>query len=400
MDKWIMSKRSLWELPELNYREEQGEHSKVTWLELFFDLFFVASIAQIAHGMYEHLSWQGAEDFFMLFIPVWWIWIGFTNYNERFESNGLEIRFFTFLLMLPVIGLALFSHHGIDKGFQGIVLSYVSARLFLTILWVRAACYIPLVRPTAIRFVIGFAGSLALSLSSVFVKTDCSYYLFSVALFIDLLTPLTTVTHQMKLPLLSSSKRPERVGLLVIIVLGEMVVGVVNGLANVHHLTLSLFLEASLGVTLGFAFWWIYFDFIARRPPKSGISWGFAWGYLHLPLVMAFTATGAGISSVIGKEEMLPLEAKQVIASAVACALMVMSLIERTLHRESTEPSHEYLSPLLKFFTGCIALTVGWTDMINSSLSLLFALVILLLLQISYGIWVWFRQELPEKVKI
>ncbi|MCW5199800.1 low temperature requirement protein A [Desulfobulbus sp. F1] len=395
-----MAKRILWELPTLNYKEEQGEHRKVTWLELFFDLFFVASIAQISHGLHEHLSWQGAVEFSMLFIPAWWIWIGFTNYNERFESNGLEIRLFTFLLMLPVIGLSVFAHHGVQEGFQGIVLSYTTARLILTLLWMRAVFHIPLFRPTGSRFIIGFIISAALSLPAAFIGTYLGFWLFAAALCSDLLTPLTTAVHQMKLPRLSSSKRPERFGLLVLIVLGEMVVGVVNGLAEVRQLTLPLFLEASLGVALGFGFWWIYFDFIGRRPPKSGTGWGFAWGYLHLPLVMAIAAAGAGISSAIGRNDLLAVEVRQLVAVAIGCALIAMALLELTLRRGKDEPTHPVLSPTLKLLAGLLSTALGWTEsIVGSPLAFLLVLFALVACQMIYGLWVWFGQELNERVQ-
>ncbi len=393
----IMAKRQIWQIPSLNYQEEQGEHRKVTWLELFFDLFFVVSISQIAHGLGGHFSWNSLVDFTIFFIPTWWIWIGFTYYNERFESDGLENRIITFLLMMPVIGLAVFARHHDDGNFPYFLLSYAAARIIITALWLRATLHVEAFRQTGFKYVIGFSISAAITLISAFISLKNSYWLFGFALVIDLLTPLTTLQHQAKLPRFSTSKLPERFGLFVIIVLGEMVVGVVNGLAEAHHINHQIFLKASLGIAIGFAFWWVYFDFIARRPPKVGIVWSFAWGYLHLPLVMAFAAAGAGISFVIGKETRLTAEAKQLISSAVACALITMSFLEMTLHREKDEPSHEHFSPLFKFLAGLGAFAVGWTEIVNDSFSLFLTLFLLIMSQIIYGVWAWFRQHLPEK---
>ncbi len=386
-----MAKRQHWELPQLNYKGELGEHRKVTWLELFFDLFFVVSIAQLAHQLIKHPTCIGLLTFAGLFLPVWWIWIGFTYYNERFESNGLENRLFTFLLMLPVIGFAVFSHHGLEVGF---VLSYATARLLLTVLWLRAAYHVSIFRATGIRFAIGFTLSILLSLVAAVVDTPMRYWIFGAALIIDVLTPLATARHQVKLPRFSSSKLPERFGLFVIIVLGEMVVGVVNGLAKTEHLTVPLFLESVLGVSLGFGLWWVYFDFIARRPPKVGVGWGFAWAYLHLPLVMGIAATGAGVSIVISHEGLLTPEVRQLIAGSVGIILVAMALLEITLFREDDEPSHKYFSPALKIFASLLAFTIGWSEGITDSLFLLLALLGLVLGQMIYGGWVWFRQEI------
>ncbi|MCP4365962.1 MAG: low temperature requirement protein A [Planctomycetes bacterium] len=391
-----MAKRRLWELPELNYEEERGEHRNVTWLELFFDLFFVASIAQLAHGLGKHPSWGGVAEFSILFIPIWWIWIGYTYYNERFESYGLEQRFFTFLLMLPIIGLAFFGHHGIEKGFSGFVFSYAAARAVLIAVWLRATLYVLAFRPVGIPFIIGCIISLVLTLIAALIDNKLfAYCLFGIAIALDVLTPLATSGKQAKLPRLSTTKLPERFGLFVIVVLGEMVVGVVNGLADVtvEQLSLLLFCETALAVVLGVGLWWIYFDFIGRRPPVKGIALRFAWSYLHLPLVMAIVATGASISSVIGGTEEFSGELRQIIASAVGVFLFAVACLETTLHRQDGEPTHKYFSPLSKLLAGFLSLAAGWADIINDFFSLLLVLLALLSCQVVYGVWVWFRDN-------
>ena len=95
------------------------------------------------------------------------------------------------------------------------------------------------------------------------------------AVAIEVLTPSTTIPHQSRLPLLSTSKFPERFGLFTIIVLGEAIVGVINGLSEVHdetHFTAPTMTAGVLGLAIVFGLWWIYFDFVARRPPgrRSG----------------------------------------------------------------------------------------------------------------------------------
>lgn len=388
-----MARRQLWELPELNYKEEQGEHRKVTWLELFFDLFFVVSIAQLAHRLSGNLSWNSMADFVLMFIPIWWVWVGFTYYNERFESNGLENRLATFLVMLTVIGLAVFGHHGPVDGFSGFACSYAAARFILIMLWLRAAFHVPSFRPTGTLFIIGFSLSVFLTLTAAFVGTPFGYKLFGMALVIDLLTPFTTARHQKKLPRVSSSKLPERFGLFIIIVLGETIVGVVNGVAGVHHFTAQLFIESAFAVALGFSFWWIYFDCIGQFAPKKGPRWMFAWIYLHLPLVIAIVATGAGISSVLGgTTEGASEELRQILAGAVGVFLFTAACLETTLHRQDGESIHTSFGSIIKLLAGFLSLAAGWTGIINSFFALLLVLLALLACQMIYGAWVWYRE--------
>ena len=60
----------------------------------------------------------------------------------------------------------------------------------------------------------------------------------------------------------------ERFGLFTIIVLGEVVVGVVDGLAAVGPDALSI-ATGLIAMVVGFGFWWIYFDLVGRRLPRN-----------------------------------------------------------------------------------------------------------------------------------
>ena len=49
---------------------------RVTWLELFFDLVFVAAVAQVAAPLQTDYSLAGLVRFTPLFGLIWWAWIG------------------------------------------------------------------------------------------------------------------------------------------------------------------------------------------------------------------------------------------------------------------------------------------------------------------------------------
>lgn len=53
-------------------------HRHATWLELFFDLVFVAAIGIIGHTLAEphhgHFSLMQLPEMLLQFIPVWWVW--------------------------------------------------------------------------------------------------------------------------------------------------------------------------------------------------------------------------------------------------------------------------------------------------------------------------------------
>ena len=136
-----MARRQWWQKPQLRREEDRNIHRRVSWLELFFDLFFVVIISSVSHNVSVNLSWTGISELILSFLPVWWVWIGFTMYNERFETEGLENRIFTFFLMIPVAGLAIFAQDCTGHNFTPYVLSYAFARSQITFHWGRGGYY-------------------------------------------------------------------------------------------------------------------------------------------------------------------------------------------------------------------------------------------------------------------
>ena len=98
-----------WQKPNLRTDEDFNRHRSVTWLELFFDLIFVVVISRLAHNLSGDITVINILIFVFMFIAVFWVWNGSTYYAERFESEGLEIRVFTLLTIIPVAGMAIFS---------------------------------------------------------------------------------------------------------------------------------------------------------------------------------------------------------------------------------------------------------------------------------------------------
>lgn len=394
-----MAKRHWWAKPRLRTDEEEDRERRVGWLELFFDLVFVVVVAELSHSLAEHISIAEVIGFILLFIPVWWIWIGGTFYNERFETNDISNRVFVFLQMLPVAALAVFAHDALGETSTGFALAYAAGRIIIILLWLRGGWHDERFRPVSNRYAIGFGLSFLLFVGSIFTPPPVRFWLWGLGLLIDVVTPMTTLHIQARLPRFSTSRLPERLGLFVIIVLGETLVGVVRGVAEQHHLTVATGVTGGLGMAVGFGLWWVYFDFVARRQFKRGRWWPLIWTYLHLPLLMGIVAVGAGVSNVVASEETsLPDEVRWLIAGAVAVALIIIGLLELTLRRREDEPTHPRLSPLLKFAGGLLALSLGWLGVGFSSTLLLGLLLLPIFIQMVYGAYVWFQQPLAEPV--
>ena len=387
-----------WQRPALRNDEDGERERRVGWLELFYDLVFVVVISQLAHHLAEHLDAKGLWQFVATFIPVWWVWIGGMYYAERFETQDFSFRLFTFLQMLPVAGMALTGAYAFDGKWAGFAASYVFARLIIIFLWWRGARHDARFGPTAVRFNTGFIASAVLWSISMFTPLEVSITLAVIGLVCDLVAPWTTIEQQSQLPRLSSSHLPERFGLFVIIVLGEALIGVINGVAESKSLALPVLFEGAMGMLMVFAMWWLYFDFVARRSPKPQISATLPWSYLHLPLVMGITASSAASLHAIAAEGVLDDATRWVMAGAVALKLTVIGILEYTLQREPGEPTHEHGSSWLKFAGAAVALLIGALSAGMNAITLMLLLFAVVLVQLVYGVWVWFTRypDIPE----
>ncbi|MBT8195701.1 MAG: low temperature requirement protein A [Bacteroidia bacterium] len=392
-----MARRPLFEKPTLRIDEDLNQERKVSWIELFYDLVFVVSIAEIAHKLAADYSFTTFYKFILLFIPVWWVWINSTYYNERFETNGLENRIFYFLKMLAIAAMAVYIHDALGETSVQFALAYSGARLILLGMWMRATYYSKRFRPTGYRYIIGFSISILLFIGSIFVEPPMRFVIWGIALTIDLLVPFTTLKLEAQLPQFSKSKLPERFGLFIIIVLGESIVGIVKGLAEQHHLDSHMISNFVLGFSIAFGLWWIYFDFIARRNSKPTTASSFAWGYLHLPFVIFVTAIGSGILVLVSTEShYLPAEVIILMCLSLGLCLITLGLIETTLERLPNEFTHPFWSPAIKIITGVISIILMFFCY-SMDLHLLMGLMILLVgINMLYGAYGWFTQKINE----
>jgi low temperature requirement protein LtrA len=85
----------------------QQNDRRATWLELFFDLVFVATVGQLANALSADPTPARFFEFLGLFVPVWWAWSGYTFYANRFDTDDLPYRLLTLLGMFGVAVLAL-----------------------------------------------------------------------------------------------------------------------------------------------------------------------------------------------------------------------------------------------------------------------------------------------------
>lgn len=300
--------------PALRSVEAAGVERHATWLELFHDLIFVAAISQLATRLSADYSSTGICWFAVLFVPIWWAWIGHTFYLSRFDTEDLGHRLLTMVQMTAVASMAVHVPNALESTSTGFALSYASVRFLLVAEHVRAGWRIPAIRPLTNRYVCGFGAAATLWALSVLVPLPWRFWLWGMAMMVDFAAPLTAGQLHVRFPP-HLSHLPERFGLFTIIVIGEAVVSVVFGIGK----TGLNFVSATagfIGLLIAFALWWGYFEgakgaMTRRLQAREHVKNYQLWLYAHLPLLMGITAVAVGIKHVISLQPAEPLHATE-----------------------------------------------------------------------------------------
>ena len=280
------------------FESSDGGTRHATWLELFFDLVFVVAVAQLAFALSHDLTLQGFLVFCGLFVPVWWAWVCFTVYADRFDSDDVVHRVVMLCGMFAVGAMASVIPDAAVGDTAAFAITYAAIQLLVVALTVRVWLNIPEARPLMNVYLPAFTTTASLMLLSVAVPPPGRYWIWALALGVSVGAPLVVRGRVESAPV-HASHLPERVGLFTIIVLGETVVAVVIGTSTVEW-SVASGLVAALGFVLAAGFWWIYFDYLdGEMLVGRGTRAGQAYFYSHLPLTAGIVALGVGVEHAI-----------------------------------------------------------------------------------------------------
>ena len=326
--------------------DESAEARSASWLELFFDLFFVAAIARIAHHLAGHYSVEGLLTFFVVFAALWWVWMSDTYYNIRFETKGALQRIYVAALMFPVLGMAIFGTASLTEQMLGFAAAFAVARLINGFMWGRAAWHLPRARAMIKWILLTMIVSLSVLSLVLFVPQRWILPVLAASVFISIAGAGLSTPAQLKLPALPRDKLPERHGLFMIIILGETIVPL--AVPPEEMTGLGLVLQIGAGILVAIGFWWTYFDFVARRPPRRALKWFMLWGYMHLPLAIALTLNGVGVAMIIDGAD----HAATMLLCAAGVSLLAIAALEWPVEHGEHQPYPFPESALLKVGLG------------------------------------------------
>jgi low temperature requirement protein LtrA len=390
--KRVSAARRLWS-PPARFADRRTDR-RVTFLELFFDLVFVVVIAQLADRLAEHPSWPGVGWFVFLFYAVWSSWINGTLYYDLHGTNDVSVRVFTFLQMLAIAVMAVFAADVAGDGASGFAIGYAANTLVLVVLWFRTGLHDPQHRSGSIPYSAAYLVAAVLFVVSAAMDAPAIYWLWAVALLVELVGQLiaylvwTPPTDQGGALFAATPALIERLGLFVIIVLGEVIVGAVNGMARLDPITADGVVIGLLGGLVAIGLWWIYFDLVSHHEPTPKRTQ--LWLYLHLPLVVSTAAVGAGVLNIVEHSGLpIPADVRWLLVGALAVAVGSVAALSATLKVSRAYPS--LYRTAAAALTGSAALIVAVGLSSWGSKGTLAAMVLLLGIPITAGLAAWLR---------
>jgi len=264
-------RRLLWQPPRPH--GQQPPERIVGPLELFYDLVVVVLIGQATRHLSGHLAWRGFGEYAAVFGLVWIAWVNGSLHHELHGRDDARGRSLFLLQILVLVPLGAFIPEA--GGGRGAAFALTAGVLFavLALLWLLAARGDrPEDRRASRLFVTGSFLCAGILVASALLPAGArvlTWGLLDAAYLAGFGAVVAGAGPGRAAELIVTGALVERFGLLIIIVLGETVTGVVNGLAGgpASPLTIAVGL---LAVVVGFGAWWTYFDFAGHRSPRPG----------------------------------------------------------------------------------------------------------------------------------
>jgi low temperature requirement protein LtrA len=287
------------------------EDQSVTTLELFFDLVFVFALTQITALMAHDLTVHGVVRGLLLVGLLWWSWIGFAWLCNLVKADEGSVRLVLLASMAAMFLVALAipeAFHDLPGGLPGPVVIagayFVLRVMHLWLFWLIADGD-KVLRKTLLRFAPSMIGATILLLVASQFHGVTQTVLWGLALAADY--GGTALIDARGWRLRSAAHFAERHGLIIIIALGESIVAIGVGVADLP-ISAPILIASVLGLAVSAALWWIYFDYtvifgeqaLATEPEETRPTLARdAYTFLHFPMVAGVVMLALGLKKVL-----------------------------------------------------------------------------------------------------
>ena len=311
------------------------EKSGGTWLELFFDLVYVAILVELGQRLSGNLTLTGVVEFAAMFVLIWWSWLSLVFYTRYFPSDDIGQRLLTAVYMFVMIMLAFEIHNVTAQTLTYFVVVYAATKFVLAMMYGRAWYEFPEYRALTSHYAILNVAIGLLWLTIALFATE-NYWLWVAAAVIDIFIPLLIrASHDIRKepqpahPPLKHHYIRHRFGELTIIVLGEFFIKLIASSSGIEQTPFNFYLGACL-LAISLSMWWLYFDHTDHAHLGKDSAHPFFWIYAHYFLLAAIVAYGVVGTKIFAAvpQAVLSQEKRLLFCIALAVAMLALGLID------------------------------------------------------------------------
>jgi len=363
----------------------------VGWLELFYDLVYVATLIQIGNFLSKHLTMAGFGQFCVLLFLVWWAWTGETLYQNRYFVDDVVHRSLVFLQMVGVAAMGLSVSGAFGVLSAQFALSYALVRSMMLVMYWRVRRTHPASGTVSLSYMVGFTVGIAMFLGSLLLPDDVRWivWLLAIAAEIAYFARPQNLRATMEWGP-DDHHLVERFGIFTIIVLGEAFVKVLDD-AQGTSLGFDQMLMGIVIVILLFSLWWLHFSDSADHVYDThSTAKLLSWSYGHLFLAASLVMFGVASKKVFAQSiddaaKYLKEETRLLLTAALVIFFIAQMLINAGHDRAKTSSNYRHR---ILAFAGAAAMVaiVGVTVTGLSSLLFTGLLAVLALVMVARSV--------------
>jgi len=317
----------------------------IGWLELFYDLVYVATLIQIGNFLSDNLTVVGFSQFMVMLFVVWWSWGGETLYQNRYVADDIWHRILVFIQIFGVATMGLSVSEAFGDLYVQFTIGYVLVRVMTILMYVRTYFSHPKSRAFALRYIVGFAGGIVIWLAAIFLPADFHWIAWLVAIAFEAFWWARPITiDEIDEWGADAHHMLERFGIFTIIVLGEAFVKVLDD-AQGTALVAEHILFGITGLVILYTLWWLYFSDTADRlfEVSSNLKLS-SWSYGHLLLATSLVAFGVAAKKLFAEtinysDKVVTDEYRLLLTTAIAIFLVALAMINYGLDDKLTPHS-------------------------------------------------------------
>jgi low temperature requirement protein LtrA len=310
--------------------------ARVTTFELFFDLVYVFAFTQVSGLMAETHTPIGILQALVVLGLLWWTWASYSWLGNQAPADQAAMRVGMSLAMIAIFITALTIPEAYDDlpgGWHGpivLAIAYIVVRLIHAMLYLLAAGDDrALRRQVLLTQAVATVPSATALVIGALLGGPAQTWIWLGAFLYDFTFTYVTSRGGGGWRLYSVAHWAERHGLVVILALGESIVAIGVGVADLP-IDGAIALGVALAVTLSILLWWAYFARIAaageraleRRADAARVVLAVrAYTYAHYGMVTGIILAALGIEEAmahIGEAEPFGWFGASALASGLA----------------------------------------------------------------------------------